>query len=103
MPGRLPPSVWGTACGGSRVNVGPGGHPAIAGIRRGSDIIKALALGADAVLIGRPLLWGLAVNGAVGGQRVLEILRSELDSAMAVVGVRHIGEIGRHLLYDTNH
>ena len=56
------------------------------GIRRGSDVLKALALGARAVGIGRPLYWGLAHNGADGVHNVLEILRSELDRALAVCG-----------------
>ncbi|HEX9495957.1 MAG TPA: alpha-hydroxy acid oxidase [Candidatus Limnocylindria bacterium] len=56
------------------------------GIRRGTDIISALALGADAVAIGRPPLYGLAVGGAGGVQRVVEVLRAELDLAMALVG-----------------
>jgi len=56
------------------------------GVRRGSDVLKALALGARAVAIGRPLFWGLAVNGADGVHGVLEILREELDRAMASCG-----------------
>src|SRR5207245_2245718 len=56
------------------------------GIRRGTDVIKALALGADAVAIGRPQMYGLAAGGAGGVQRVVELLRAELDLAMALVG-----------------
>lgn len=56
------------------------------GVRRGSDVLKALALGARAVAIGRPLFWGLAVNGADGVHGVLEILREELDRALAYCG-----------------
>jgi 4-hydroxymandelate oxidase len=56
------------------------------GVRRGTDVIKALALGADAVAIGRPQLYGLAAGGADGVRRVVELLRAELDLAMALVG-----------------
>jgi len=68
------------------------------GLRRGTDVIKALALGADAVLIGRPILWGLAVGGASGGQRVLEILRGEMDSALAMIGAVRVGDLGPQVL-----
>jgi isopentenyl diphosphate isomerase/L-lactate dehydrogenase-like FMN-dependent dehydrogenase len=57
------------------------------GIRSGADILRALALGARAVLIGRPTLWGLAVGGAEGVERVIGILRDELAEAMAITGV----------------
>jgi 4-hydroxymandelate oxidase len=56
------------------------------GIRRGTDVLKALALGARAVMVGRPVLWGLAVDGAEGARAVLEILLSELDTALALAG-----------------
>lgn len=56
------------------------------GIRRGTDIFKALALGARAVLIGRPLFWGLAVNGEAGALSILEMLRDELDATMGMCG-----------------
>ena len=56
------------------------------GIRRGTDILKALALGANAVLLGRPYLYGLAVDGAAGVARVVNILRRELEMAMAISG-----------------
>jgi 4-hydroxymandelate oxidase len=56
------------------------------GLRRGTDVAIALALGADAVLVGRPALWGLAVGGTPGAQRVLELLRSELELALALCG-----------------
>jgi 4-hydroxymandelate oxidase len=58
------------------------------GIRRGTDVLKALAMGAHAVLLGRPLLWGLAVDGEAGAGRVLALLRDELDLAFALAGVR---------------
>jgi 4-hydroxymandelate oxidase len=56
------------------------------GIRRGADVVKALALGATAVGIGRPVMWGLAVGGQAGASRVLEILRGELDHTLALCG-----------------
>ena len=68
------------------------------GIRRGTDVLKALALGARAVLIGRPVLWGLAVNGAEGVHHVLEILRAELELAMALAGRPTLRSIDRSLV-----
>ena len=68
------------------------------GIRRGTDVIKALALGARAVLIGRPVVWGLAVNGEEGARRVLRLLRDEIDLAMALCGCPTIGDISRDLV-----
>ena len=68
------------------------------GVRRGSDIIKALALGARAVLLGRPVLWGLAIDGAAGVGAVLEHLRGELDLGMALCGCPRIADITRDLL-----
>ncbi|HEX8077675.1 MAG TPA: alpha-hydroxy acid oxidase [Chthoniobacterales bacterium] len=64
------------------------------GIRRGSDGLKAIALGARAVLVGRPILWGLAVNGKQGAAHVLEILRRELDEAMLLCGCTTLADIG---------
>ena len=63
------------------------------GVRRGIDVLKALALGADLVAVGRPALWGLAVDGASGVRRVLEILRDELSLAMALTGCRSIRDV----------
>lgn len=68
------------------------------GIRRGTDIVKALALGARAVLVGRPVLWGLAVDGERGVTRVLELLRDELELAMALCGCRNVGEVTADLI-----
>jgi 4-hydroxymandelate oxidase len=68
------------------------------GIRRGSDVLKAIALGARAVLIGRPVLWGLAVNGEEGARQVLEIFRRELDEAMLLCGCTNLAEAGHWLL-----
>jgi 4-hydroxymandelate oxidase len=58
------------------------------GVRRGVDVLAALALGATAVLVGRPIVWGLAGGGSDGVRQVLDLLRSELDSALALVGAR---------------
>ncbi len=63
------------------------------GIRRGTDVVKALALGARAVLIGRPVTWGLAVAGADGAQHVLETLLGELVNALALVGCPRAAEL----------
>jgi len=68
------------------------------GIRRGTDLIKALALGANAVLLGRPVLWGLAVDGERGVSRVLELLRAEFDLALALSGCRTPAELSRDLI-----
>ncbi|HEY6270735.1 MAG TPA: alpha-hydroxy acid oxidase [Terriglobales bacterium] len=70
------------------------------GIRRGTDIVKALAMGAKAVLIGRPYLHGLAIAGAAGVARVLEILRYELMAAMALTGRTSIAQIDRSVLWE---
>ncbi len=68
------------------------------GIRRGTDVLKAIALGAKAVLLGRPVLWGLAVNGADGVQSVLETLHAEFDLAMALTGCTTLDAITPDLL-----
>lgn len=68
------------------------------GIRRGSDIVKSLALGANAVLVGRPILWGLAVGGEDGVRSVLQILRAEFDLAMALCGASSVEELWPDLL-----
>jgi 4-hydroxymandelate oxidase len=68
------------------------------GVRRGTDVLKALALGAQAVLIGRPILWGLAAAGQRGVVEVLALLKRELDVAMALCGCTHLGEITRDLV-----
>lgn len=63
------------------------------GIRRGTDVVKALALGARAVLVGRPVLWGLAVDGADGALHVLHLLRGETELAMALLGCPTAGDL----------
>ena len=65
------------------------------GIRRGTDIVKALALGAQAVLLGRSVLWGLAIGGQAGVAQVLELLRAETDLAVALAGCRSPRELTR--------
>jgi len=70
------------------------------GVRRGTDVLKALALGADAVLIGRPILWGLAVNGEKGVKGVLRMLKEEIHRAMMLAGIRSISEIHPSLVLD---
>ena len=64
------------------------------GIRRGTDVLVALALGATAVQVGRPALWGLAAGGEEGARHVLELLRAELDLALALLGCRSPAEVG---------
>lgn len=63
------------------------------GVRRGTDILKALALGASAVLVGRPMVWGLSVAGQAGVSHVLELLRAELDEAMALCGCPRVADL----------
>ena len=65
------------------------------GIRRGTDVLKALALGARAVMVGRPVLYGLAARGEAGAKHVIEMLNSELELAMALCGCRSLAEVTR--------
>jgi 4-hydroxymandelate oxidase len=69
-------------------------------IQRGTDIVKAIAVGASAVLIGRPYCYGLAIGGSAGVGRVVEILRGELDAAMMLVGASDLKSIDTSLLWD---
>jgi L-lactate dehydrogenase (cytochrome)/(S)-mandelate dehydrogenase len=69
------------------------------GIRRGADVVKAIALGAAACLIGRPHLWGLAVAGAAGVAQVLDIYRREIDRVMGLCGISRIADIGPDLIF----
>ncbi|NWW09610.1 HAOX2 oxidase, partial [Oreocharis arfaki] len=68
------------------------------GVRKGSDVLKALALGAKCVFIGRPALWGLAYKGEEGLQDVLRILQDEFRLSMALAGCASVSEIGQHLV-----
>jgi 4-hydroxymandelate oxidase len=69
------------------------------GVRRGTDVIKAVALGAKAVLIGRPYLYGLGTAGAAGVSKVVEVLRKEFTMAMALTGRRSLAEIDRSVVW----
>jgi 4-hydroxymandelate oxidase len=68
------------------------------GIRRGIDVLVALALGATAVLVGRPVLWGLAVGGAAGVRHVLDLLRTDVDQALALAGAARPGDLSPDLV-----
>jgi 4-hydroxymandelate oxidase len=68
------------------------------GVRRGTDVVKAIALGAAGVLVGRPVVWGLAAEGEDGVADVLGILRAEVENAMALTGCRTVAEIGPDLV-----
>jgi isopentenyl diphosphate isomerase/L-lactate dehydrogenase-like FMN-dependent dehydrogenase len=67
------------------------------GIRRGSDIVKALALGAKMVLVGRATLYGTACGGQAGAARAIRILAEEMERAFGYVGARSVAEIGPHI------
>ncbi|MBL8957407.1 MAG: alpha-hydroxy-acid oxidizing protein, partial [Myxococcaceae bacterium] len=68
------------------------------GVRRGTDVLTALACGATAVGLGRPLIWGLAVSGEAGAGRVLDLIANELDAAMALSGCAKVSEATRDLV-----
>jgi isopentenyl diphosphate isomerase/L-lactate dehydrogenase-like FMN-dependent dehydrogenase len=68
------------------------------GVRRGADVVRALALGARAVMIGRPYLYGLAAGGQAGVRRVLQILHGEVDHALALIGVPRVADLDRSVL-----
>lgn len=68
------------------------------GIRRGSDIVKALALGANAVLIGRATIWGTAIAGQRGAEHALALLKNEYEKTLGFVGCRNVGELTRDIL-----
>jgi len=85
-PIRVLPSI--AAAVGSDIDVVLDG-----GIRRGSDVVKAVALGAKAVMIGRAYLWGLSVNGQAGVENVLDVLRSGIDACLLGLGKSHVNEL----------
>ena len=66
------------------------------------SVLKALALGASAIFIGRPILWGLAVDGEQGVLKVLEMLHEELDLAIALSGVTSINNVSKDILFPNN-
>jgi isopentenyl diphosphate isomerase/L-lactate dehydrogenase-like FMN-dependent dehydrogenase len=68
------------------------------GVRSGADVVKALALGADAVLLGRPYIWGLALDGQGGVETVLRMLLAELDLTLALSGYASLAELDRSAL-----
>ena len=68
------------------------------GFRRGSDVLKAMALGAHGVMVGRPTLYGLAAGGQAGVSHALGLLRAEMERTLTLVGCRNLGELGRHLI-----
>ena len=70
------------------------------GARRGGDIVKAIALGADMVMSGRPTLYGSAVAGEAGSYRALEIFQTEMNRVMAQIGVNRIDELGPHIFWN---
>lgn len=72
------------------------------GVRSGQDVFKALALGADAVMIGRAFLYGLGAQGRPGVEKALTLIRDELDLTMALTGTRDVADIGTHCLHDTD-
>ncbi|MHB8532807.1 MAG: alpha-hydroxy-acid oxidizing protein [Solirubrobacteraceae bacterium] len=82
-----------------RAAVGPG-FPVLfdSGIRTGADVLKAIALGADAVCLGRPYVWGLGLAGQAGVEHVLRCLLAELELNLALSGARSLAELGPHLL-----
>jgi isopentenyl diphosphate isomerase/L-lactate dehydrogenase-like FMN-dependent dehydrogenase len=65
------------------------------GVRRGADAVKALALGAQAVLLGRPAIWGLTVGGEAGVRHVLTLLREEIATTLALLGCTRPDEVSR--------
>ncbi|MFZ5565949.1 MAG: alpha-hydroxy acid oxidase [Pseudomonadota bacterium] len=99
--GRTLDTTPSTATALPRIVQEVGGRMAVlvdGGIRRGTDVLKAMALGADAVLLGRPYLYGLANAGAVGVAHVLRLLRDELEIAMALTGCRTLDQASPALL-----
>lgn len=95
------------ACASAVRGVDAGGSVIVdGGIRRGVDVLRAIALGADTVAVGRPILWGLGAGGEAGVARALAILQLEFDLALALAGVRSVAELrelGRNLVFGSGH
>jgi len=68
------------------------------GVRRGTDVLKAVALGARSVMIGRPYLWALATGGEAGVTKVLDLIRQEITVSMSLLGVKSLSELSEDLL-----
>ena len=71
------------------------------GVRRGADVLKALALGATAAMAGRSLLWGLASNGEAGAKQALGFLREELDRVVGQLGCTNVDQLTREFIFKT--
>jgi L-lactate dehydrogenase (cytochrome)/(S)-mandelate dehydrogenase len=69
------------------------------GVRRGGDVVKALALGAEACLVGRPQLWGLAIAGEAGVAHMLDIYRREIDRVMGLCGISSVADINQDIVF----
>ena len=69
------------------------------GIRRGTDVLKALALGANYVFVGRPALYGLAYDGQPGVEKVIDILTEELKRSMILTGCLKLSDVGMHVIH----
>jgi len=72
------------------------------GFRRGSDVIKALALGADAILLGRPILYGTASGGQAGAEAVIELYRREIDRVLGLIGCHDVADLGLDHIFSKN-
>lgn len=72
------------------------------GFRRGSDVIKALALGADAILLGRPILYGTASGGQTGAEAVIELYRREIDRVLGLIGCHDVADLGLDHIFSKN-
>ena len=72
------------------------------GFRRGSDVLKALALGADAVLLGRSTLYGTASGGQAGAEAVIELYRREIDRVLGLIGCHDVADLGPNHLFIKN-